>query len=408
MNSASLLDKFDLAALPGSAAGRREAADRFVASGWPTRADEAWHYTDLNARLRNVELTPPGEALLDDFALPEGARVVFVNGRRDSSRSTALSWVGSYRHDTEMDAARDQPMVALNAAVGQDGAAIEVAKDTAAGTLFLVSLNEGTREGVHPVVAPRHRVRLAPRSTLTLIEIARGRGAYLHDPVIEITLAVGARLNHYRLQDESDEATHVATIFADLAAEARYESFTLNCGARLSRNETHVTMAGPAADVHLNAAQLLTGAQHGDITTVVAHDAPNCASRQTVKSVLAGAARGVFQGRIEVARIAQKTDGYQMNQALLLSPDAEIDSKPELEIFADDVKCSHGATIGALDAEQLFYLRSRGIPEADAKSMLIRAFLDEALEPVTEEAARVIFEQAIEAWWRRNANERRP
>ncbi len=118
-----------------------------------------------------------------------------------------------------------------------------------------------------------------------------------------------------------------------------------------------------------------------------------------MKSVLDGHARGVFQGRIEVARAAQKTDGYQMNQALLLSPDAEMDIKPELEIFADDVKCSHGATIGALDPEQIFYLRSRGIPEAQARSMLIRAFLTEALEPVTNEAAREMFEAAIEKWW---------
>jgi Fe-S cluster assembly protein SufD len=149
----------------------------------------------------------------------------------------------------------------------------------------------------------------------------------------------------------------------------------------------------------LNAAQLLGGAQHGDYTSIVNHDAPNCASRQTVKSVLSGHARGVFQGKIAVKPIAQKTDGYQMNQALLLSPTAEMDIKPELEIFADDVKCSHGATIGALDPEQIFYLRSRGIPSAAARSMLIRAFLAEALEPVTFAPARAMFETAIENWW---------
>jgi Fe-S cluster assembly protein SufD len=149
----------------------------------------------------------------------------------------------------------------------------------------------------------------------------------------------------------------------------------------------------------LNAAQLLGGAQHGDFTSVVAHQAPNCASRQTVKSVLSDTARGVFQGRIEVDRIAQKTDGYQMNQAILLSPGAEMDIKPELQIFADDVKCSHGATIGALDPEQIFYLRSRGISENAARAMLIRAFLAEALEPVTHEVARAMFEDAIETWW---------
>jgi Fe-S cluster assembly protein SufD len=163
----------------------------------------------------------------------------------------------------------------------------------------------------------------------------------------------------------------------------------------------HARLTGPGGAVHLNGAQLLGGSQHGDITTVVSHDAPGCASRQTVKNVLDGRARGVFQGKIEVARAAQKTDGYQMNQALLLSPQAEIDCKPELEIYADDVKCSHGATVGELDADQLFFLRSRGIPLAAARAILVRAFLTEALDVVRDEAARALMEQAIEAWWER-------
>ena len=149
------------------------------------------------------------------------------------------------------------------------------------------------------------------------------------------------------------------------AATGVYDGFSLALGARLGRTEIHARLGGPEAAVHLNAAQIMGGTQISDFTTAIAHDAPNCASRQTVKSVLTGKSRAVFQGRIEVARIAQKTDGYQMNQALLLSPDAEINSKPELEIYADDVKCSHGATVGALDPEQFFYLRSRGIPADD-------------------------------------------
>ncbi len=166
--------------------------------------------------------------------------------------------------------------------------------------------------------------------------------------------------------------------------------------------EVHARLAGERATAHLNAAQLLGGRQHADFTTVVRHDAPATLSRQTVKNVLTGRSRGVFQGKIEVARIAQKTDGYQMNQALLLSPDAEIDSKPQLEIYADDVKCSHGATVGELDAEQLFYLRSRGVPEPEARTMLVRAFLSEALDPISHETARAAMEDAIGAWWDRH------
>jgi Fe-S cluster assembly protein SufD len=176
----------------------------------------------------------------------------------------------------------------------------------------------------------------------------------------------------------------------------------LTVGARLSRTEVHANLVGAGAIAHLNAAQLLTGTQHADFTSVVGHLAPHGTSRQTVKNVLAGRSRGVFQGKIEVARQAQKTDGYQMNQALLLSPDAEVDSKPELEIFADDVKCSHGATVGELDAEQMFYLRSRGVPDAEARAMLVRAFLVEALDAVTDETIRSRLESAVEAWWQRH------
>ncbi len=400
MSGTDLLDGFDLAALPG-ASTREAAAARVCAGGWPTKRDEAWHYTDLAAGLRGFALGP-APAVEVDAELPEGPRVVFVNGRFDAARSAAPEWVGRLGDAALGDAARGGIVVALNTALAEDGVAIALAPGQQGGTLFLVTLAAGEGVGM-PAIAPRHRIALGAGATLTLIETARGEGSYLHAPVFEVELGEGARLNHYRLQDESAEAVHVATIFAEIAGGAGYESFTLNRGARLSRNETHARLGGKAADVHLNAAQLLNGTQHGDVTTVVRHDAPDCASRQTVKSVLAGAARGVFQGRIEVDRIAQKTDGYQMNQALLLSDEAEIDSKPELEIFADDVKCSHGATIGALDPEQLFYLRSRGVPEAEAKSILIRAFLDEALEPVTDEAARAVFEAAIGAWWREEA-----
>ena len=159
-------------------------------------------------------------------------------------------------------------------------------------------------------------------------------------------------------------------------------------------------MAGAGAALTLNAAQLLDGTRHADITTVVRHEAPGCSSRQTVKNVITGRAHGVFQGKIAVARAAQRTDGYQMNQALLLSDQAAVDSKPELEIFADDVKCSHGATVGALDPEQLFYLRSRGVPRQEARAILVRAFLAETLNSVPHAWGRAVLESEVDAWWR--------
>ncbi len=242
-------------------------------------------------------------------------------------------------------------------------------------------------------------IRLGADAKLALIEISLGQGRYFHNPVTEIRLAQGAMLTHVRLQAEAASAFHLATLYVDVAEGATYDSFCLNVGARLARVEMHATLSGVDASAHLNAAQMLRGSQHADFTTVVRHQAPRGTSRQTVKNVLAERSRGVFQGKIEVARDAQQTDGYQMNQALLLSPDAEIDSKPQLEIFADDVKCSHGATVGELDEEQLFYLRSRGVPEGEARALLVRAFLAEAFEPVRHEAARAMLERAVDGWW---------
>jgi Fe-S cluster assembly protein SufD len=290
------------------------------------------------------------------------------------------------------------PLALLNADQAQSGVTLNVPAGVDAGTILLIA----HASSAAPFAAHlRHRIVLGQGARLTIIDIAKGDGVYWHNPVSDITLEEGALLRHYRLQDESREAFNTATIRAAIAGGASYEHFTATIGAQLSRTEIHATLSGEQASAQLNAAQLLTGEQHGDFTSVVAHKAPNCPSRQTVKSVLSGLARGVFQGRIEVDRIAQKTDGYQMSRALLLSPNAEMDIKPELQIYADDVKCSHGATIGTLDEDQLFYLRSRGIPEEAARALLIRAFLDDALEPVSQDDAKTLFEAAIDQWWTR-------
>jgi Fe-S cluster assembly protein SufD len=361
----------------------------------PTRKLEAWRYTDLKSlsAISFAEAQPVKvKANLPDLGIP---RIVFVNGAYDAAISTPPDFLRPFVAVAE---ASTFPLALINAEHAHDGITINVPDDVDAGALLLISYASADA----PVAFhPRHRITLGINAKLTIIEVAMGEGVYWHNPVTDIALHESSTLAHYRLQDEGADAFHLATIRAEIAEKAAYESFTLVIGAKLSRAEFHASLLGPNATTHLNAAQLLDGHQHADFTSVVKHDAPNCASRQTVKSVLSGHSRGVFQGRIEVARIAQKTDGYQMNQALLLSPTAEIDIKPELEIFADDVKCSHGATIGALDPEQIFYLRSRGIPEEQARSMLIRAFLTEALEPVTHEAAREFFESAIENWWAR-------
>ncbi len=395
------------ARLPGAGDVRQAAAESFRRSGLPTLRNEAWHYTNLRP-LADLPFAEPigsvdGAADLT-AALPtlDVPRLVMVNGRvrEDLSRLDvpATLRLGRFAANpafahTEADA----PLAALNTMLAEDGAVIEVTGGDA-GVLMLASLGTDVA-GRAVAFHPRHRIRVAAGAQLALLEVSCGTGAYFHNPVIEVEVAEGGHLTHVRLQQESQAAFHLATVFAEVAGNATYDFFALNLGARLARTEVHARLGGPEAIVHLNGAQVLGGVQHGDITTVVEHASPNCASRQTVKNVLDGRAKGVFQGRIEVDRVAQKTDGYQMNQALLLSPDAEIDSKPQLRIFADDVKCSHGATVGELDAGQLFYLRSRGIPEAQARSILIRAFLTEALDAVADTRLRAVLDDALTARW---------
>jgi Fe-S cluster assembly protein SufD len=395
--------------LPGAAAARAEAAESLRRTGLPDRHDEAWKYTSLRPLSElgfHEALTVAGDnaapiPLPHLGALADLPRLVFAAGRlREDLSILPTNFEARFFADAPHFALpiAEDPLVTLNTLLAEDGAALNIPANMDAGTLLLIHMGadlNGTPTAAHP----RHTIKLGANAKLTLIEISAGTGTYLHSPVMDITLADGAQLAHFRLQQEAPEAFHLASVHANIASNASYDSFTLTTGGKLTRSEIHATLTGTNGHAALNAAQILRNHQHADFTTIVAHNAPSCTSRQTVKNVLSGHSRGVFQGKIEVARIAQKTDGYQMNQALLLSPDAEIDSKPQLEIYADDVKCSHGATVGELDAEQLFYLTSRGIPNAQARAILVRAFLSEALDLVTHEPARALFESALTAWW---------
>lgn len=359
----------------------------------PTRKLEAWRYTDLRPLSAISFGAPPAISAAPDLPDLPFPRFVFLNGTLNTALSTSFAYAKPF---APAQAQGTQPMALINAEHAKDGINIDIPAGQDAGELLLVSQASGAAPfAFHP----RHRIKLGQGAKLTLIEFDQGEGIYWQNAMFEVEVEAGAKFQHFRLQRESVEAFNTTSVHADIAGEASYEHFTLTLGAKLSRTEIEANLLGANALAHLNAAQLLGGTQHGDFTTIIRHKAPNCPSRQTVKSVLAGKSHGVFQGKIEVDQIAQKTDGYQMSQALLLSPEAEMDIKPELQIFADDVKCSHGATIGALDEEQVFYLRSRGIPEDDARQILIRAFLEEALEPVTHDASKTLFEEALESWW---------
>ena len=416
------------ARLPGASLGwlsrlREEAADSFSLHGWPTRRQEAWKYTDLRrlaARAWHEPLAAMDRALPAAIPALGTVRAVMIDGRfrPDLSDLDALPPCVRVRglarvlaDDPESISGRlgalarpdQQPFVALNTALMEDGIVIEVEEGASfAGILHVASI--GAAPGGRPVAFhPRLLVVLHKGARLSLAKSAEGgAGAtFLDNPVTEITLAAGAHLTHVRLQDLPETAAQLATTYVRLAEDATYDSFVLVAGGALTRNEIHATLAGPRATCHLNGAQLLHGTRHADTTTAIDHAAPHCASRQTYKSVLAGASRAVFQGRIHVHQVAQKTDGYQMNQALLLSPEAEMDSKPQLEIYADDVKCSHGATVGELDEGELFYLRSRGIPADEARSLLVHAFLADALELVADGNLRQALAEATERWWQK-------
>ena len=232
----------------------------------------------------------------------------------------------------------------------------------------------------------------------TLIERHTGTGAYWKNMSTEIMLGEGARLNHIRIQDDDRRAVQTNMVHIRMERDAHLNSFSLNTGGRLTRHDIHAVLNGPGAACRLSGVNLLRGTQHGDTTIVIEHAAPHCMSNQFYRTILDDAATGVFQGKVHVHKEAQKTDGYQLSDALLLSPKATMNTKPELEIYADDVKCSHGATTAQPDEEPLFYLRSRGLTEDAARMMLIRAFVDEVTAHIIDDTIRARIDDKIESW----------
>ncbi|GJL84641.1 MAG: hypothetical protein DHS20C02_04160 [Micavibrio sp.] len=244
--------------------------------------------------------------------------------------------------------------------------------------------------------SPVLKVILEEGAELTLIERHEGQGAYWKNMSVDITLGVNAKLHHYRIiEDES-----VVTLNTQISQEkdSSYHGFAIIQDGSLIRNEAHAVLNGENAECDLSGLNLLKGEQHGDTTIVIEHKAPHCNSSQFFRSVLDDEARGVFQGKVHVHQIAQKTDGYQLSNALLLSERAEMDTKPELEIYADDVKCSHGATCGQLDDEPLFYLRSRGLSEAEARMLIVQAFVSEVADKIVDENMRTSIKNKAETW----------
>lgn len=410
--------------LPGAGHGwvsdlRDAALAAFTQNGLPTRRIETWKYTDLRSLLQ-AEFSPSSRADLAATAIAshvmDGAHVaVFIDGRFASDLSHLGELPEGVRiaslHEALMTgdkelcaglgevADQNQPgFAALNTALMQDGVLCRVAHDvTVDQPVQLVFVATG---GSAAETHLRNLIVLGENSRAIVLQsyVSLGPSAGFCDTVTEVMAGQGASLRHITQQDQSVAAWHLGLTTARLGRDAALDSFVLSSGARLSRNEIRVLLDGEGADCTLNGLALVRGRQHSDNTTDIDHAKGHCHSSQIYKNVLDDRARSVFQGRIHVAPDAQKTDAHQMNRNLLLSRNAQADSKPELIIHADDVKCSHGATVGDLDRDALFYLQSRGIDALAARNLMVRAFAAEMIDDLPDDVVRSHLEAAITVW----------
>jgi Fe-S cluster assembly protein SufD len=411
--------------LPGTgrvAEVRQQAFDAYQRAGLPHRRIEEWKYTDLRALLREVlPLAPMPDAAalararqaLASAALEGACKLVLVDGvfipeLSDLAIPDAGVSVRSLREilDNAGNAARadllltetSDVMISLNAAMATDGVVIGIADGaTPAAPIHIVHVALASKASAFT----RSHVRVGKASRATLIEsfvAAEGAHAYqAHDAVI-VWVGDEAEFEHVRLMADAADAVNITSDIITVGARAKLNLFNMTRGGAVSRFQGFIKMAGEGSELSVNGVNLLSGTQHGDTTLVVDHAVPHCTSREIFRAVVDDRAHSVFQGRIIVRPHAQKTDGKMMTRALLLSDEAEADNKPELEIFADDVTCGHGATSGALDESLLFYLRARGLPEKEAQALLIQAFLGEAIEQIGDDNLRELVAAAAQHW----------
>ena len=415
--------------LPGSPAvkqARQLAAEKFAELGLPHRRIEEWKYTDLRASVKDALPVRVGDetkltiadviVALGPLAKLDAHRMVLVNGvyRKELSSPDQLAGLeledlaGVLSRGTEASAeltgltARDDDAVlALNTAYMTDGA---VARVQTGAQLEKPLLIAHVRAGGEPgFVAQRNVIDIGPKASAQIIEAfvslpgAAGEGQ--SNAATQITVGDEAKVLHLKCAADTGEGiTHLSNWMIRLGRETEYSGFQLTQGVGLARNQIFAAFDGEDTKFDLSGVFLARGREHIDTTLVVDHAVPSCESRELFKGVLDDQSRGVFQGKIIVQQIAQKTDGKQMSQGLLLSPEAEFDSKPELEIFADDVACGHGATCTELDKDLMFYFKSRGIPEDIARGLLIESFIGEAVEKVEDEAIAGAIMEFARGW----------
>ena len=402
---------------------RSEAISQFAELGFPTTRDEDWSHTNVASISRVPYRLVDGPASgvpspdpIPSLAFTEqesgAARLVFVNGHfsAECSRIGALPEgvrIGSLASSLESgdDLVHDQlgkhasfgehPFAALNTAFIADGAVIYVPDGVALETAVHVVYCSTSADD--PTVShPRTLVLIGDNSQATVVETYTGEGVYFTNAVTEIVAGENGVVDHYKLGFESPESHHVATTQTRQGRDSRISTHSISLGGTLVRNDINALLAGEGSDAIVNGLYMLSDGQHVDNHTLIEHAEPNCASHELYKGILGGSSHGVFRGKIFVHQKAQKTDAYQSNQNLLLSPDANINTKPQLEIYADDVKCSHGATIGQMDEGAMFYLRARGIGRELAQQILVHAFADDILDRVKADPVRSALAERVE------------
>jgi len=380
------VDRYAAAAAPD----RSDAVQRLTTYGFPGFKDEDWYYTPTRRLLSEPFVPVVGTPRPPEVELPEGERLVFVDGLFDEGHSSAAlahQRMAVAPGDAGTLLAEPLGFDALNAALWRDGANLQLTGPRA--PIHLVHVATGdSRLGV-----VRHRIHVAAGIEATVVEHHLGRageksGRALTSDVVEITLDEGATLHHILVQEAHAEATVVHTVLVRTGAQASYQGTSVQLGGSLARAELRVELAGEHARTDLAGLALGTGSEHIDHHVLIDHAVPNGTSTQSFRSILDGTARSVFTGKVVVREGAMGTDSDQSNRNLLLSDDAIANTRPQLEIYADDVKCAHGATIGKLDDDALFYLRQRGLSPKQARGLLVEAFAGEVVATITDPSVR--------------------
>jgi len=399
---------------------RAAAMDRFEALGFPTVTEEEWKYTNVAAIARTpfsvttTTKTPSLDLGAAAYLEATNSRVVFVDGvfSPDLSSLSELpngavtDFAEALNDDTLVELMREylgrvvdyseNGFTALNTALISDGAVIRIpASKHLEAPLQLLFIS--TAKSDRAATFPRVFIVGEENSSATIIEsyTKSGDGAYLTNAVVEIVLKAGAKLKHYRVQDESHEAFHVGTTRAELARDSSFDTTSISLGSKLARHNISVIMDDEGAACRVDGLYITGADQHTDTHSLIDHKRPHCTSRQLYKGILDGKSRAVFNGKVFVRHGAFATDAQQTNKNLLLSKEAHVDTKPQLEIFADDVKCAHGAAIGQLDEDELFYLESRGIHTELARSLLTYGFAEEVISGITVESIKTQLDQAV-------------